>query len=226
MLVPPNPGITSALGCLLVDVRHDLSIMYLARTDRIEAAELEGEFGRLEAEARERLEAEDVPGEQMHLQRFLDMRYLGQWRSMSIPVGSPLDLEGAIAMFHAEHEREHNYRRDGAAVEIYRLNVRAIGVTPKAELRRHERNGAAPRPQAMRFVVFDELDEPAETPVYSREALAAGTVIEGPAVIEQLDSTTLVPPGVDAEVDEWLNIRINAFPQRGKARGAEGKRSA
>src|SRR4029077_10650340 len=105
-------------------------------------AELEAEFGKLEAEARERLEAEGVAEEQMQLQRFLDMRYLGQWRSMSIPVGAPLELPAAVAMFHAEHEREHNYRRDRAVVEIYRLNVRATGVTPKAELRRYERNGA------------------------------------------------------------------------------------
>jgi N-methylhydantoinase A len=209
VLVPPNPGITSALGCLLVDVRHDLSVMYLARTDRVDGNELEREFGKLEAEARARLEAEDVPDEHMHLQRFLDMRYLGQWRSMSIPVGSPLHLDRAIAMFHSEHEREHNYRRDGALVEIYRLNVRAIGVTPKAELRSHEHNGMAARAQGTRRVFFDEVDEPVETRVYLRETLAAAAVIEGPAIIDQLDSTTLVPPGVDAEVDEWLNLRIN-----------------
>ncbi len=100
VLVPPNPGITSALGCLLVDVRHDLSTMYLARTDRLDPAELEGEFASLEAEAHERLETEGVPEAGMSLQRFLDMRYLGQWRSMSIPVGSPLELDAAVAAFH------------------------------------------------------------------------------------------------------------------------------
>jgi N-methylhydantoinase A len=137
------------------------------------------------------------------------MRYLGQWRSMSILVDSPLDLDAAVALFHAEHEREHNYRRDRATVEIYRLNVRATGVTPKAELRRHGRavNGAGPRDT--RLVVFDGSAKAVETPVFARAALSAGTAIEGPAVIDQLDSTTLVPPGVRAEVDEWLNIRIH-----------------
>jgi N-methylhydantoinase A len=209
VLVPPNPGITSALGCLLVDIRHDLSIMYLARTDRVDRGELERQFETLEAEAHERLSAEGVKDDEMHLQRLLDMRYLGQWRSMSIPVDSPLDLDGAVALFHAEHEREHNYRRDRATVEIYRLNVRATGVTPKAELRRHDAtaNGAGPRDT--RPVVFDGSAEAVETPVFARAALPAGTAIEGPAVIDQLDSTTLVPPGVPAEVDEWLNIRIH-----------------
>jgi N-methylhydantoinase A len=210
VLVPPNPGITSALGCLLVDIRHDLSIMFLARTDRVEGAQVEQEFAKLEAEARDRLAAEGVPEKQMHLQRLLDMRYLGQWRSMSIPVGSPLDLDRAVGMFHDEHEREHNYRRDGAAVEIYRLHIRATGVTQKAELRRHEANGGSLlRPETTRHVLFDEADAPVETPVYLRELLAAGTRIEGPAVIDQLDSTTLVPPGLEAEVDDWLNIRIH-----------------
>jgi N-methylhydantoinase A len=137
------------------------------------------------------------------------MRYVGQWRSLSIAVGSPTDVGAAVADFHAEHAREHNYRRDGALVEIYRVNVRAVGVTPKAELRRYARNGTGLRPVATRHVLFDEVDEPLRTPVYARDALTAGTVVDGPAVIDQLDSTTLVPPGVRAEIDEWLNIRIH-----------------
>ena len=55
---------------------------------------------------------------------------------------------------------------------------------------------------------FDELDQPLETPIYNREDLPAGLSVEGPAIIDQLDSTTIVPPGVTAEIDEWLNIRM------------------
>jgi N-methylhydantoinase A len=142
----------------------------------------------------------------MSLQRFIDMRYLGQWRSMAIPVEAPLDLPAAIARFHDEHDREHSYRRDGAPVEIYRLTLRANGVTPKPELARHERGGKAPEPIATRPVRFDESDAVVETPVYARFDIPAGTVLTGPAVLEQLDSTVLVPPGVEAEVDDWLNV--------------------
>jgi N-methylhydantoinase A len=209
VIVPPNPGITSALGCLLVDIRHDLSVMHLTRADQVDPADVEQELATLEAEARERLHAEGVPEHEMQLQRFLDMRYLGQWRSMSIPVGSPVDVAAAVAMFHAEHEREHNYRRDQAVVEIFRLNVRAIGRTPKADLRRFERNGASPPVEGERLVLFDDLPESVSTPVLLRERLTAGTRFEGPAVIEQLDSTTLVPPEVAVEVDDWLNLRIH-----------------
>lgn len=206
VIVPPNPGITSALGCLLVDIRHDLATMFLAQADSADVAEVEAEFSELEREARERLAAEDVPEDQMSLRRFIDMRYLGQWRSMAIPVEAPLDLQAAIASFHAEHDREHSYRRDDAPVEIYRLSLRATGVTPKPELARHERTGGMPEPLERRPVRFDEGDAPVETPVYERFAIPAGTVLTGPARLQQLDSTVLVPPGVEAEVDDWLNV--------------------
>ena len=206
VLVPPNPGITSALGCLLVDVRHDLATMFLGQADSVDVDEVESEFGELEVEARERLSAEGVPEEQMSLRRFIDMRYLGQWRSMAVPVEAPLDLPAAVARFHREHEREHSYRRDSAPVEIYRLTLRAVGVTPKPELARHERTGVMPEPVARRGVTFDESESAIETPVYARFEIPAGTTLVGPVLLEQLDSTVLIPPDVVAEVDEWLNV--------------------
>jgi N-methylhydantoinase A len=210
VLVPPSPGITSAFGCLLVDVRHDLSTMFLAPAERVKGADVEEEFRTLEAEARERLRHEGVPEDQIKLQRSVDMRYLGQWRALSVPVGSPLtSLEHAVETFHAEHEREHNYRRDDAPVEIYRLNVRAVGVTPKPEFTRYELNGSRPQPVTTRQVLFDEQDQGLETPIFQRHSLDAGTTLEGPAIVEQLDTTVLIPPGIRAQVDEWLNIRMH-----------------
>ncbi|MFN8185713.1 MAG: hydantoinase/oxoprolinase family protein [Gaiellales bacterium] len=209
VLVPPNPGITSALGCLLVDVRHDLAEMFLRRASDADAGEVEAEFKKLEAEARERLAHEGVPEEAVSLHRRIAMRYLGQWRSLSVPVDRPLDsLEGALARFHSEHEREYSFRRDEAPIEVYQLQVTAVGVTPKPEFARHAAGGAHPEPASIRHVHFDEVGGRVETPVYIRDELPAGLRFTGPAVIEQLDSTTLVPPDVTAEVDEWLNIRM------------------
>jgi N-methylhydantoinase A len=145
----------------------------------------------------------------MEIRRLLDLRYLGQWRSLSVSVGSPVDLASAVEQFHAEHEREHNYRRDDAPVEVYRLNVRAVGVTPKPELARHPLDGAPPSPAATRPVFFSETREWLDTPVFARDGLPAGASIQGPVVVEQLDSTVLIPPGVRAEIDEWLNIRMH-----------------
>jgi N-methylhydantoinase A len=208
VLVPPSPGITSALGCLLVDVRHDLSAMFLAHADKVDLDALEAEFAKLEAEARERLAVEGVPDEQMTIHRLVDMRYLGQWRSLTVEVSAPTDLDDAVARFHAEHERAYNYRRDGSPVEIYRLSLRAVGVTPKPELKRHELNGGGPTRRSSRPVHFG-TDGALDTPLYVRSELSAGTRLDGPAIIDQLDSTTLVPPGWRAEVDEWLNVRMH-----------------
>jgi N-methylhydantoinase A len=210
VVVPPNPGIWSALGCLQVDIRHDLSLMLLGSATEVDPSEVEARFAELEAEAHELLRAEGVNEAGMQLERSIDMRYLGQWRSMTIRVGSPVtSLEDAVAEFHAEHERVHNYRRDDAPVEIYRLNLRALGVVEKAELPTYSRDGAGmPQARARRLVLFDTMEKAVETPVFDRSDLPAGTQFDGPAVIDQFDSTTVIPPDVTVEIDEWLNIRM------------------
>jgi N-methylhydantoinase A len=211
VLVPPHPGITSALGCLLVDIRHDFSTMFLARADEADAADVEGALEELEAEAFRRLEAEGVAPENMVLRRFVDMRYLGQWRALAIDVPRPIEsLDAAVAAFHDEHEREHNYRRDDTPVEIYRLNVEGTGLVPKPDMvPRQEAQNGEPEPATRREVWFEGHGESVTTPVYLRPALGAGAQLAGPAIIQQVDSTVVVPPDTSAEVDQWLNIRIH-----------------
>ena len=210
VIVPPNPGVTSALGCLLVDVRHDLSQTYLALAAEADPAAIEARFGEMEAEAHGRLVKEGVAEADMVLQRSIDMMYQGQWRSLQVPVASPFtSVPDAVAAFHADHDREYAFRRDDTPVELFRLSVTAIGTVPKAELMSHAANGAKAVAESSRMVDFDEVEGAVETPIYSHEGLPAGVTIEGPAIVEQLDSTTVIPPGVRAEVDEWLNIRIH-----------------
>ncbi len=207
VIVPPHPGVTSALGCLLVDIRHDLLTTWLADAAQADAGAIENEFAKLEHEARERLRHEGVGSADIVLTRSIDMRYMGQWRSLAVPVGAPFDDVGAaVRGFEAAHQREYNYLREGASVEIFRLNLTAVGLTPKASLKRHDPVDVTPEPRTRRAVVFDEgtLD----TAVYWRPDLPSGARIEGPAVLQQFDSTTLVPPGASATVDPWLNLVI------------------
>jgi N-methylhydantoinase A len=213
VLVPPNPGVTSALGCLLVDIQHDVSQMYLSKAADVNVADLEETFRQLEIEGRARLVTEGVAPENMVFQRKIDMRYLGQWRALSINISTPVtSLDEAIAYFHEEHGREHNYSRPGAPVEIYRVSVIATGVTPKAKFADFEPVDAEPTPVATRRVRFDELPEAVDAPVYDRAELKAGMKVAGPAVIDQLDSTVLVPPGVTAAVDRSLTL-VMRIPQ-------------
>jgi N-methylhydantoinase A len=210
VLVPPHPGVTSALGCLLVDVRHDLSAMVIAQTQTLTVAELERDFAMLERQARDRLGKDGFAPTEQDLQRTVEMRYAGQWRSLAVPVGDPLPQPTDIAAaFHEAHRREHAYMRPETPVEIFRIGVRALGRTAKPELPRLEpRSGGALQAVGRREVRFAGDPHWHASDVYDRAALAAGDRIAGPAVIDQLDSTTLLPPGSEAEVDERGNLRV------------------
>ncbi|MCU6325854.1 hypothetical protein KSU18_22345, partial [Enterobacter quasiroggenkampii] len=132
VIVPPNPGVTSALGCLLVDMQHDFSQSCMVGADEADSADIEARFVALEKEALARLAHEGVAERDIVLQRSIDMMYRGQWRSLAVqaprPIGKISDL---VASFHAEHKREYNFRRDDSPVSFFRLNLKAIGVVPK-----------------------------------------------------------------------------------------------
>ncbi|WP_334538626.1 hydantoinase/oxoprolinase family protein [Bradyrhizobium sp. AZCC 2230] len=207
VIVPPNPGVTSALGCLLVDMQHDFSQSCMVGADEADAADIEAQFTALEKDALARLTHEGIAAQDIVLQRSIDMMYRGQWRSLAVHAPSPI---GAIAdlvqSFHSEHKREYNFRRDSAPVSFFRLNLKAVGVVPKAEFAVHEPTGVIPEPVGRRRVWFE--GNGLDTPVYERDDLPCGFSFQGPAIIEQVDATTVVPPGASAEVDKYLNIII------------------
>ncbi len=208
VIVPPNPGVTSALGCLLVDMQHDFSQSCMVDAAEADPADIEAQFAAIEKEALDRLAHEGVAPENIVLQRSIDMMYRGQWRSLAVnaprPIGAIADL---VASFHAEHQREYNFRRDSAPVSFFRLNLKAVGIVPKAEFAVHEPTGVTPEPVARRPVWFD--GEAHDTPVFQRGSLPCGFTFRGPAIVEQIDATTVVPPGAKAEVDKYLNIIIS-----------------
>lgn len=210
VIVPPNPGVTSAVGCMLVDVQHDVTQMFFKDAASADPADIEAAFKTLEIEGRERLERDGVEAENMTFQRFVDMRYRGQWRSLAVPVsGQITSMDDALAIFHNEYEKAHNFRREDFPVEIYRLTVRAIGVTPKPSFPKIEIDkNAKAVPKGTRDVWFHGHPQAMLTNLYDRENLPAGVTINGPAIIDQLDSTTVIPPGDVAYIDEWLNIQI------------------
>ena len=207
VIVPPNPGVTSAMGCLLVDIQHDFSDSFMADAASTKPEDLETAFQHIEKEAVERLRHEGVGSKDTVLQRSIEMMYMGQWRSLSVPapakVTSTADL---IEAFHAQHEREYNFRRDEAPVSIFRVAVKATGVVPKAEFPSFEVKKHTPDAQGTRQVWFDGAGH--ATAIYDRALFKAGAEITGPAIIEQVDSTTVVPPGATATVDQYMNILI------------------
>ncbi|BAU26655.1 N-methylhydantoinase A [Aneurinibacillus soli] len=211
VIVPPHPGITSAMGCLLVDVRHDISKTYVVNIQDASLTELEKEFTRMETEAAQLLEEEGVELANTQLIRYLDMRYMGQWRSISVVASRPIhSLEQALEQFHLEHEREFAFSDREQGVEIYGLRVAAIGTVPKPDLPMEEPKGSlAGAIRGTREVYFEESGGFVEATVYYRPLIPVGSVFHGPAIIEQLDSTTVVPPGFRAEVDAYKNLLLH-----------------
>lgn len=209
VVVPPNPGVTSAMGCLLVDIQHDFSRQYTGLASEADIEELEANYRRVESEAAARLRHEGVSDDRVVLQRLVSMRYVGQWRSLVIPMGHGKDaLNKAIEAFHEQHEREFAFRNDETPVELYQLQLHAVGKTTKPNFQPAAITDGGPgEPVERRSVYFDGQWH--ETPIYNRSDIPAGAKFTGPAIINQLDSTTVVPPETDAEVDEWLNIRIH-----------------
>jgi N-methylhydantoinase A len=210
VIVPPHPGVTSATGCLLVDIQHDLTKMYLTNVEDADLDALNASFAELAKEGMDRLTAEHVAQEDMVFQYSLDMRYQGQWRSISVDVPAPVtSLDEVTEKFHETHRREHNFSNRDTGVEVYRLQVKAIGLTAHAEERPAELiepTSFTPVAVEVRQVLFPDEAARVETPIYDRTDLPAGAVLDGPCIIDQLDTTTVVPPKTTARVDEWGHL--------------------
>lgn len=208
VIVPPHPGVSAAMGCLLVDVRHDLSKTYVKNYKYATIDELEFEFSAMEKEAENLLEEEGVVREDSTLIRFIDMRYSGQWRSLAIPVNlKAQSLDEALEAFHQEHEREFAFSDRSQSVEIYGLSLTALGIVPKPEFPKFGPIGTLEDAfKEVREVYFD--NQSVLTKVYDRERIPVLSEIHGPAIVDQLDTTTVIPPDFTAVVDVYRNLII------------------
>lgn len=210
IVVPPNPGMFSALGLLTADLFHDHSRALVRRVDEIVPEEIEGLFEEMEAAGRETLLREGLDSDSMSFRRQLDLRYLGQSYELSIdiPKYDRVDvLRRGVEAFHARHREIYGYGAEDEPVELVNVRVRAVGEIPQPQLR--DWAPAETEAPSHRDVYFEASDSWHSTPVYDRKGLAQGASIEGPAIIEQYDSTTVVYPGWRVDVDNYgiLSLR-------------------
>ncbi len=216
VIVPPYPGVTAALGLLVTDSVYEFVTTTYQRMSQLNASELEARFEELEEQARAQLEADCIPQERRVIQRVADCRYLGQGYELRVEAGSGRIDEGWASRlageFHDAHEREYSRRFEESDIEIPNIRVRGIGLIPPLQMREVPRADESPT-AALRhereawFRVEGQLME-LPTRFFAREALAAGNRIDGPAVINQYDTTTVVPPGLTAEIDRFGNIVV------------------
>ena len=214
ILVPSVPGCLSALGLVVSDVTHDYVISHLAQiTDKLEP-ELDGHFAKLIASAHSELGDEGIDEKRRELIGALDLRYVGEQSSVSVPVAGDSAgwLEKTVESFHAMHERLYGFSVPGEPVELVNARLRAIG-----RLYRGERERKAATPQSApriastskRKVAFGPAkSDRIEVPVFARAALLPHARFSGPAIVEQSDSTLLVPPGRNVSVDAYANLLI------------------
>ncbi len=209
VVVPANAGVLSALGLLLADAVKDYSRTILKTSDKARPADLEKAFRELERRGAKELVEEGFSPRRIVLERYADVRYLGQSYEITMPY--PRGGRGLVSAFHLQHERLYSYRQPHAAVEIVTLRVKARGLTEKIDLAPERRmsgeSGKRRSPDApAKIQILHYGGKPFRAPVYDRERLAAGTVLRGPALAVDSGSTTFLPPGFTLRVDPWRNL--------------------
>jgi N-methylhydantoinase A len=216
IIVPARPGAFSALGLLCTDVLHDYVRSQLGPLDRLDPMHAEEIFRDMEAKAASELAEEGLDPSAAAFERDLDMRYAGQGYELRVPLSGlwQKTLDGAALAavrkrFDDVHERIHGHAAKEKAVEVvsYRVRVR-VGVpkfSPQPLPARPPSTPPAAAIKATRQVFFD-AQQPTATTIYDRERLAVGVAFSGPAIVEQFDATTVVPPAWRAAVDRYSNL--------------------
>lgn len=218
VIVPPAPAHFSALGMLSADFRRDYAMTYLRRLGPSELAAVERVYRELEAQGRTALDASETEFTELSIQRFADMRYVGQEHTVSVPV--PLDLASPEAFgtikraFDETHELRYSHHAAEEPVELVTLRSSVTGLVAKPTARSLPPGGVRPPDRARRpsrKILFDTAADPQVALVFWRDDLSAGNVIVGPALIEEAASVTLVFPGDRAEVHEFghLTMEVN-----------------
>ena len=208
VLVPPVPGVFSALGLLYSDAEQEFSQTVMIRADVAEPKTVADAFASLEAEARAAMVADGFPAEAVAVERLADLRYAGQAYELTVPVapGTP-DLVAMARAFDREHERTYGHPSEGDPVDLVNVKVLARVSVRAADPNRHLLPPPPATLGAPRDVYFGPADGTRETPVVTRTGLSADWT-EGPVIVEEYDATCVVPPGCRARLDALGNIDI------------------
>lgn len=212
LIIPENPGVNCALGLLMADFRHDYSQTFLRSVPMLDPTHLTDAFQVLEKKAFEQMIKEGVPPNDILLLRSMDLRYLGQGYELEVSIPSKLyerdDLEFFSNEFHRLHKEKYGYSMNDHTIEIVNLRLTAIGVLSKPIIREEKMGGKDPKHaiKGKRKIYVD--GKFIEATIYERKNLRCGNIIEAPAIIEQLDSTTVLFPGYIAYVDKYRNLIV------------------
>ena len=208
VLIPTTPGVLSALGMLVADTLKDYvrTIMVLAENAQEAAISALDE---LEQQGRHDLLREGIEAERIVIEKYLDLRYVGQSYELVVPFEG--SIAKAVESFHAAHEQRFGYNDPAERVQVVNVRLKSRGLAQHPDLERKERvSGAAARPAFVRSAIFAGSSGPivCEVPVYERASLVLGATLRGPAIVSQYDTTTVIPPGWEAQVDSVSNLIV------------------
>ncbi|WP_062437069.1 hydantoinase/oxoprolinase family protein [Herbidospora daliensis] len=206
VVVPFAPSGFSAWGMLSADIVGDFSRTVMATLDDLDLADLDDRFREVEAEAVASLTEQGIPAELAILERQLELRYLGQEHTLTVPVGRDLDAETVRVAFEELHRARYGHAMDNR-LQILNLRVRGVGRADRPELTRPPRGEKAPVPTYRRAYDFGTRALTSFA-VYDRADLAPGDAFAGPALVDEGTSTTVVPSGQRVEVDEYGHLLV------------------
>lgn len=214
VIVPKNAGVFSALGLLVADIQHDYVLTRVREAGKTSSDELGAEFGSLEDHGIQTLRNEGISPADIKFKRFMDMRYLGQAFEISVPLGdgeiNAKTLESLVSDFNEYHKNLYGFNAPGEPVEFVTMRVTVSGESKKPalpEIPRCSENTVKEALKGHRKVYLE--DGFVEAGVYDRHMLLSGARIEGPAVIEEKQSTTVIFPGQKVEIDRYGNLIIS-----------------
>jgi len=217
VIIPLNAGVFSAVGLITADARYDVHRSYVARGSQADPDRMQAVFEDIAAEASAKILELGFSEGQIVTRYEIDMRYLGQ--AHEVPVDVPSDLlkdmdEQTLAtlmdLFHEKHLHLFGHASRDSEVEFMTLTVAAVGPTAPENMREIEAGTADPNAafKGTRKVYFEEAGEFIDCNTYERSRLKANNLIAGPAIVEQMDTTTVLPPGEMAEVDKYGTLIV------------------
>jgi len=218
-IVPINPGVLSAFGLLAANVEHEEVGTLMAKADEVDPKDIMQVFSRLEEICEEKRESLGMLPTQLHIERSAEMRYVGQGYELEVPFpkgGSEITremIQEVVKRFHEVHQSIYQHSLPGNPVEFVALRVVYWQeAEPKPKLEQIGTGlGGKVIAKNYRKAYFHEYRDFVDTPIYERFELKAGQILEGPAIVEQLDTTTVIYPGQRAEVDKWGNLTITCI---------------
>src|SRR5919108_1013249 len=214
VLIPLTPGVHSALGLLMSDVKHDYVRSKLAGLDELDLNEMNVLFAQLIEQAKADLHAEGFGEHEIKIDAFLDLRYAGQGYELTVPCPMPplekSDLELMRRRFDAQHEQASGHKAETEPVELVSLRLISFGLVPQAKLSPAKTTGRKVEQAQIgeRNIYFGKEHGILPCQIYRRDLLEPDHKILGPAVIEQLDTPTVIYPDQETTVDEYRNLIV------------------